>query len=441
MLYCAIAFGLIFASIWLDIYLGYTLTVVVGIFYFYCVKHGISFKQVNGFIVDGAKKGFIVAQILLLIAVNTALWMACGCIASLIQYGTSLIIPQLFLAACFLLCAGFSYLLGSSFATCATIGVVVYIVGNAGGANPAMVAGAVISGAYVGDRASPVSSSLALLSVITEYDHNKTMSLLGKTSIIPVALTSVMFTLLSLFNPIDRSALTQLSGMGQVFKIGIIPLVPAIVLLTICAMKFKMKMCIIISIAISVAVAIFYQGVTPWQIAAYAWSGFSLPQDNPLYHIIKGGGILPMLKSLYIIMVSCSLAVIVEKSGVLGKDMEAYLLKPASRTLLYFRNCAMALLSAGVGCNQTMSIVMTSRLMKAPYDSMGFPLEEQVRDLSFTGVLLSAIPPWSMAVVVPLSSLQYEGLGYMPFMFFTFIAPICNLIYCIYYDKKQSVDN
>lgn len=435
MVYWILAFLLILYSAVMKIYIGYALTAVLIMFCGVCLKRKKTLKDLREYFDEGIKKGLIVSRVLVFIAVNTSLWMASGCIATLLFYSTKAISPSLFLPICFLICGAFSLLLGSAFATAATIGVIVYIIGCAGGANPAMVAGAIISGIYVGDRASPISSSQVLLATVNDMEHSRVVAMSIKTMIIPIIISALAFLPLSLLNPISMTSLSQLETLKESFNISVVAVLPAVALLLACLFKLKIKNCLIVSIAVAVPVAMVTQGTGIGDIILYALNGFALSKQDPLYLIVKGGGIIPMLKTIYILLVSCSLAAVIQRGGLLDQKLENYLSQPAKSVALYIRTCIVGLVTTTIGSNQTVSIVMTSQLMASAYKASGFTDLHKTQDISFASVLLSVIPPWSLTVVVPLASIGYEGYGYMVFLFFIFIAPLYNLF--LRFSKKQ----
>lgn len=152
-------------------------------------------------IADGLGKAWIVVQVLIVIGLLTASWIACGAIPYLVRLGTLLIRPHVFLVCCFWLCAAMSFLLGTSFGTANTVGVVLITIARAGGVSIPMTAGAILCGIYFGDRSSPMSSSLLLLSTLSEtrlYD-NVRMGL--ASSAIPFALASGGYLLCSYGQP------------------------------------------------------------------------------------------------------------------------------------------------------------------------------------------------------------------------------------------------
>ncbi|MEG1049829.1 MAG: Na+/H+ antiporter NhaC family protein, partial [Oscillospiraceae bacterium] len=285
MFYWVISLVLIIYSAINKIYIGYSLTAVLVIFCCVCLKNGKTTADLKEYFRDGMGKGLIVSRMLVFIAINTSMWMASGCIATLLFYSTKAIIPSLFLPICFLICGVFSMLLGSAFATAATIGVIVYIIGCAGGANPAMVAGAIVSGIYVGDRASPISSSLMLLSAVNDVEHSHAVSVSIKTTIVPIVVTALAFAPFSLMKPISIIGLSQFETLKESFNISIVALLPAVALLVACAFKAKIKSCLLISIATAIPVAMLVQGLNVTQVITYSLNGFVLPSSDPLFNI------------------------------------------------------------------------------------------------------------------------------------------------------------
>lgn len=171
-----------------------------------CGRLGRTGREIGKMIADGLGKAWIVVQVLIVIGLLTASWIACGAIPYLVRLGTLLIRPHVFLVCCFWLCAAMSFLLGTSFGTANTVGVVLITIARAGGVSIPMTAGAILCGIYFGDRSSPMSSSLLLLSTLSEtrlYD-NVRMGL--ASSAIPFALASGGYLLCSYVSPLSAAS-------------------------------------------------------------------------------------------------------------------------------------------------------------------------------------------------------------------------------------------
>lgn len=436
-LYWVIALLLIGVSIVSGIFIGIPLTCVLLLFFVYCQNHGHKPRVIFGFMMQGAKKSVPVLTMLLLIAINTALWLSSGCIAALIHYGIRVMVPSFYLPMCFLFCAAVSYLLGSSLATSSTVGIVCYTIGVSSGVPAPMAVGAVISGIYVGDRCSPISSSLFLLSSLTDFPHIEAKKIALKTSLAPLLITCLLFAGLSAFYPMRGGAYSAISALADTFKMGVIALLPALVIMVLSLFHMSMSKCLLFSSITALIVSVLYQGEPVKQLFGYMLNGFLLPAGHSLSLIMKGGGLLPMLKSIYVVVVSCALASVIEKGKALPARIETFLCSAKSRSDLNLRGAAMGLLCATVGCNQTMSIVTTSALMRKPYENMGLSPQELFTDLSFNCTLLSVLPPWALAVSLPLAALQYGRYDYIPFMFFILLAPVFHAFVCWRRDKGK----
>lgn len=410
-------------------YLGFPLTAVLFMFSVYVTIHGRGKGELVGYYMEGFSKALIVARMLILIGINTSLWLSSGCIAGIIHYGAQFILPNFFLPICFLLCAGLSFMLGSAFATTATMGIITYIIGCAGGVPPAMTAGAIISGVFVGDRCSFVASSLILLSSLNDVPHRRAFEIAVKTSTIPMVISVLGYALLSHFCPLDISALSRLGVLDKTFRIAPIVLLPALFLLFSCLLKLRTLVTLCASIAAAVFLALFYQGTPLYTLLLSMLKGFRLPPTHELYSVVRGGGALPMLSAIYILIISCSLASLIEKGGVLSLRFRALLRTSKRRNSLYLKSVIIGTAAAAIGCNQTVSIVTTSTLMDAPYKRAKVNNEEKLRDISFASVMMSVVVPWTLAVSVPLSMLSFKGLSYMPFMFFIISGPIYNFLW------------
>lgn len=141
-------------------------------------------------------------------------------------------------------------LLGTSFGTIGTVGISLMVMARAGGGNVYIIAGAILSGAYLGDRASPMSSSVNLVASITStnlYDNIKKMT---KPSIVPIILSLIIYTLLSLINPVNYSNSDIIIKLTSTFSISVLALVPALIIIILSFFKIEVKISMLISMAV-----------------------------------------------------------------------------------------------------------------------------------------------------------------------------------------------
>ena len=174
------------------------------VFWLRGIKMGFTNRQLWDMAWAKCKKSLIVVTIIMLIGVITGLWRCSGTIAGCIVWGVGLITPQLFLVIAFLLCAALSYVLGTSYGVCSTMGVILMALARSGGVDIAIAAGAVLSGAYFGDRCSPASSAASLVAAVTETDLYTNVRQMLRTGLLPTLLTAALYAALSPLHPLGR---------------------------------------------------------------------------------------------------------------------------------------------------------------------------------------------------------------------------------------------
>ena len=175
-------------SLMLDISMLAPLLVGFVLFTALAAKNGFALKTVLKMAVGSLKESFIVVGILLLIGCLTGLWRSSGTVAYFVTLGVSVMPPSFFLLAAFLLSAAMSFAIGTSFGVTATAGVIIMSIAHAGGISPIPVAGAVLSGVYVGDRGSPASSAANLVAAVTGTDVEKNIKIMLKSGAVPFLL-------------------------------------------------------------------------------------------------------------------------------------------------------------------------------------------------------------------------------------------------------------
>ena len=203
-----IALAVFAAGIIASIWQGFSLVIPMAIGFVCFTAVGVHRGRELKELLEMSKKGFveamIVTSVILMIGLVTGTWRSSGVIALFVDLGIKMITPQIFILLAFLLCAFFSYAMGTSFGVVGTLGVILMSLAKAGDVNTAVIAGAVLSGAYFGDRFSPVSSSMLLTAAVTGTKPENNLPLMAKTMIIPVILTLAGYAVISFRNPISH---------------------------------------------------------------------------------------------------------------------------------------------------------------------------------------------------------------------------------------------
>ena len=422
-----ISFLLLISGVSKGIFVGYPLLVSLLIFVVISFKRGFGAGNILEMIYKGSKKSFIILEIFVLIGAITSLWMASGTIPAMVYYGNMLISPNYFILSAFLITCFVAFLLGTSFGTVSTIGIVMIVMARAGGVNTNVAAGAIIAGAYFGDRMSPVSSSANLVAHLTETDLYENIKNMFKTSWFPFLISTIIYLVISFIYPLNFHDNNMKIEILKAFKINMIVLLPALSILVFSFFKVNVKISMFTSICIAAILGIIMQHSTGIDILKYAITGYEMDSSSPLYAIIKGGGVLSMLKTSIVVIISSAFSGIFEGTGILS-SLDNLISRANTRFELFFTTIIVSAVTAAFGCTQALSIILTDQLVKKTYKDKGVSNKELAVDIENTAVLISPAIPWNIAGLVPATNLGV-GIGFIPFAFYLFLVPIYNLLY------------
>ena len=398
-------------------------------------KRGHSIKDIGLMSAGGLKKAFIVVSVFVFIGMLSASWIVSGTVPYLVYYGVQIIHPAVFYAAAFFLCALVAYIIGTSLGTVAMVGVMLMAIAISNDMNVYITAGAIISGINFGDRASPMSSALALLGAMCETEHYENVKMAFKTAIVPGVLTLLIFLLLSIMSDSEAVATSITDDIAAEFVISHISLIPVGIILILCFIKANVRIAMLASSVAAWLVAFFVQSESFVEIFMAVLIGFSLPETSPLADIIRGGGIVNMINVAIIVTLSCMIAGIIEKVGFIR--ITAGIENRDSRLMLFIKTSIASLISGAVGCNQSIAIIMSPALRKEYYHRAGLSNSELAKDVSVAAMMIPSLIPWNIAVLVPVAALGLSGTGYMPFMLFAYFILMWRVIVCRFEDRGE----
>ncbi len=424
----AITFFILIISIFTGIFLGFPLLIGLIIFIYIAWKRGFSIKEILIMSYIGGKKAFVVLKILVLIGALTAIWMAAGTVPGIVYYGIKFMNPNLFILYAFLISSVVSLLLGTSLGTASTVGLALIVLAKGGNVNTNIVAGAIIAGAYFGDRCSPMSSSAHLVANITGTHLYTNIRNMLKSSVLPFALSFILYALISINQPLSFVGSSIDTDILKFFNTNLIVLVPSMIIIVFSIFKVNVKISMLLSIIAASIISFSVQHYSPFEIISFLLMGFRLEPENPLYSIIQGGGIMSMWRPSVVILISCALAGIFEGTGML-KTVEDLLIKARTRSELFSYTVGVSILTAAFGCSQTISVVLTNQLMSKPYKEKGLDHYKLALDLENTGIVLSALIPWNLAAFVPTTTMNVSSVGFIPYAFYLYLLPIISFIY------------
>lgn len=396
-------FLLLFAVV-LTVFIAFDLSIVlallIGLFLFslYAKLKGNTVKAICTMIVDGAKTSKNILIVFCLVGILTALWRDCGTIPTIIAYTVDLINPKSFIFMTFLLCCLVSFLIGTSFGSAATMGVICVTMGTAMGVNPILTGGAMLSGVLFGDRCSPVSTSALLVSELTGTDIYENIKRMFKTAAVPFVVTSLIYIISGFFSHTDESKTDIAELFAKEVLITPFALIPAAVILVLALFKVKTRISMLCSIIAAFFVSLLVQKTEMLTLLECMVTGYkaSLPE---LSSMLDGGGISSMVRVLLIVCISSAYSGIFNATGMLTnliQKLEGLSQKTGSFAVTVF----VSIFTSMISCNQTLAIILSDSLCgKLEKDKKQFAI-----DLENSVVVIAPLVPWSIAGAVPLTS-------------------------------------
>lgn len=392
-------------------------------------KH--SFKSILKMIFDGIKTAKNVLIVFLIVGMLTASWRASGTIPFIISSAVKLINPNVFVLMTFLLCCGVSFLVGTSFGSAATIGVICMTMAYSMNINPAIAGGAMLSGVLFGDRCSPVSTSALLVSELTKTDIFTNIKNMFRTALVPFILACITFVILG-FSAGNGGEVPDLSAMfSSEFNLHWASVIPAVVILTLSLLRVKVKFAMLTSIVSAFIVGITVQGVEILEFFKIMILGFEA-ETAEIKHMIDGGGLVSMLKSAAIVCLSSAYSGIFSATGLLNSLKEKT--EALSKKLTPFgATMITSIFTSLISCNQTLAIILAHQLCEGNENNP----DKAAIDLENSAVVISPLIPWSIAGAVPLAS-SGAPTSSLLFAAYLYILPIFTLIVSLIKRRKEN---
>ncbi|ARC84860.1 Na+/H+ antiporter NhaC [Clostridium argentinense CDC 2741] len=398
------------------------------------LRLGFKWKDLEKGFINSIQMSMQSIIILMIIGIIIGSWILSGTVPTMIYYGLKIISPGIFLLATCIMCSIVSLATGSSWTTVGTVGIALLGIGQGLGFSTPLVAGAVISGAYFGDKMSPLSDTTNLAPAMAGselFDHIKHMIYTTGPSMI-IAL--VLYGILGLKYAGKELDVTQiniiLDGLQRSFNITPLLLIPPVIVITLVVKKIPAIPGLIAGAILGGLFAILFQSssfgdvINVMNLGYVGNSGVKMVDE-----LLNRGGLQSMMSTVSLIMCAMTFGGIMEKSGCLGLLAES-LLKLAVNTgsliLVTVVSCIFTNLISG---DQYLSIVIPGRMYKDEYAKRGLAPKNLSRTLEDAGTMTSCLIPWSNCGAFMSSTLSVPTLSYLPFTFLNLINPLVAIFY------------
>lgn len=392
----------------------------------------IPFKHLEDGIAEGAKSGIGAVFLFFFIGILIASWLMSGTIPTLIFLGFELVTPKFFYAIVFITASIVGICVGSSLTTVATVGVAFIGIAGAIDVSLAITAGAIVSGAFFGDKMSPLSDTTNLASAIVQvdlFDHIRNM---GWTTIPAFIISLILYGFLSptvTASEFDKIEIfqQQLSETNLVHWYSMIPLV---LLLVLILMKIPALLSLAAGAASAVIISFIHNPQSFSKMIEVLFKGYvSTTGSSDIDALLTGGGMESMMFTVGIVILALSMGGLLFTLGIVPRLLASFanMLKKVSAVIAASALCAIGI-NMVVG-EQYLSILLTGEAFQSQYKKVGLANKNLSRVLEDAGTVINPLVPWSICGVFITSVLGVSTLEYLPFVFFCLLSPILTVLY------------
>lgn len=431
--------------------LGGAVAAIVGF------RNKVSYMTMLNEVAENIKSTTGAILILLMVGALAASWLISGIIPSMIYFGLQILSPAIFFPATVVICSIISVATGSSWTTSATVGIALVGIGNALGFPLGMTAGAVVSGAYFGDKISPLSDTTNLAAAMAGselFSHIRYMLL---TTVPSISLTIIIFSILGFTQNTsgDADYAALLSAIDSSFHIsGWLFLVPVAVVLMI-VRRTQPLVALMVGTLLGAVFALIFQPEIVKQIAgadainftsAYKGlikaitQGATIETANPsLNDLFDSGGMGGMMSTIWLVICALVFGGVMEAIGALARISQALLSITRSVFSLFASTVASCLAVNIAASDQYLAIVVPGKMFAKAYHDKGLAPENLSRTLEDSGTVTSPLIPWNTCGAYQSGVLGVSVADYFIYAFFNYISPFMTLTYAAFAIKIKQL--
>ena len=409
------------------------------------LKIGYSWKFIENSMIKGISQAMQSIIILAIIGVLIGIWILAGVVPTMIYYGLMILKPSIFLVATVLITSITSLATGTSWGTAGTMGIALMGIASGLGIPAPVTAGAVLSGAYFGDKMSPLSDTTNLAPAMAGTDVFTHIKAMFKPTLLAYGLTLLIFGFLSLKYKGASADLSNVdviaNGLKESFTISpILLLAPLVVIISI-AKKLPAVPGISLGIIIAAILGPIYQGVNFGDILSAGLNGYvSNTGLEAVDKLLTTGGLNNMMSSISLTIIAMMFGGIAEETGILEAIVKKFLHRVQSVVGLVISTILTCFFTNATMPEQYISIVVPGRMFKNEYKDRKIDPRLLSSTLESGGTVTSAMIPWNTCGTYMSTVLGVSTIHYLPFLFFNLLMPLVQVIIVAIDSKKYRID-
>ncbi len=409
--------------------------------------YNVSYKDVVKSISNSIKSVTPALIILLWVGALAGTWMISGIIPSMVYYGLKILDPNIFLPACIIICSIISVATGSSWTTSATVGIALVGIGKALEIPAGMVGGAVIAGAYFGDKLSPLSDTTNLAAAVSKVDLFKHIKYLTYTTIPSISITLIVFIILGINQSSNgvTDNLFLINTIENTFNISLVLFIVPIIVLIMIVKKTPPIKALTIGTLLGALFAILFQPqiinelsdssnnsiITSYKVLIDTiTSNVSITTESEILNeLFSTGGMIGMLNTIFLVMATMIFGGSMDAIGAI-KSISKALLNLADNIFKLFASTVASCLALNLtASDQYLSIVVSGKMFEKAFEDKGLAPENLSRTLEDSATVTSALIPWNSCGAYHSSVLGVSVGEYFIYAIFNWISPFMTLIY------------
>jgi len=398
------------------------------------VKIGIKWKVIENGLIDGIMVGMQAVVILMIVGMLIGAWLQGGVVPLMIYWGLQILSPRIFLVATALICAIVALFIGSSWSTAGTVGVALVGVGAGLGISPGLVGGAIISGAYLGDKLSPLSDTTNLAPGSTGdtqvFEHIRHML---PVTVPGFVLALIIFGIIGLgfegvVDPGEIEIITE--TLAEHFNLNpLLLLAPAFVIVMI-ILKIPPIPALLAGAIIGGLFAMIFQGAGIGSVLDTMHYGYAVETEVEMVDdLLTGGGLHGMMWTISLIFAALAMGGILENCGFLAVILKRVLNVAKTYGQLSLATHITSIFINLVAADQYLAIILPARMFNEAYKDMGAHPKNLSRIVESSGTLTSPLIPWNTCGAFMYGVLGINPFVYLPFAFFNWITPLISIAY------------
>ena len=419
----------------------------------------ISYAIMLDKVADNLKSVTGAILILLFVGALAGTWLIGGVIPAMIYYGLQILHPSIFLPACVIICALISLATGSSWTTSATVGIALIGIGKALGVPVGMVAGAVLSGAYFGDKLSPLSDTTNLAPAMAGADLFTHIRYMTHTTVPSIVVTLIVFIILGIGFSADGSANSQelLTAMNEVFTINLFLFIVPILVIVMIVKKTPPLVALFAGTLLGALAALIFQqdlllslsgesslslfGTYQVIIDAITVSTEIETSSPELSDLFQSGGMQGMLGTIWLIICAMVFGGVMDAIGALATISTA-LLSMAKSTFQLFASTVASCLAINItASDQYLSIVVPGKMFEKAYQDRDLAPENLSRTLEDSGTVTSVLIPWNTCGAYQSGVLGVDVSQYFFYAIFNWLSPFMTLFFAAFHMKIKRLSS